>query len=463
MVPYEKFALFRGVPRVRGANLGRREKQSFSGVSKIGWFVFPPSTCYYLKQAGKMPELFYVLTPQQAYSQLEPFLSFSGRVERIATTRALGRVLAEEVFAPFPLPSFPCSAMDGYAVQAEDTYGSSETSPIYLHLVGEVLIGGPALLSLSPGEAALIHTGSLLPGQANAVVMVEHTRQVDTSTIEVTRPVAVGENVLQRGEDIPQGKALLPQGHLLRPQDIGGLLAQGITSVSVSQPPRVAIISSGDELVLPQIEPGVGQVRDINSYTLAGLTLEAGGIPLPQPIVRDDFEALREAAERALAAADIVVFSGGSSVSARDMTAQIINSLGSPGILVHGVAIKPGKPTILAVAGQKPIFGLPGNPVSAIITFELFVTRAIYRLNGCNKPPAPHIFSARLTHNIPSVSGREDYVPVRVEEREEGLWVEPIFGKSNFISTLIRADGMVQVPLDKGGLKAGDEVKVRFF
>jgi len=410
-----------------------------------------------------MPELFYVLSPQEAYSQLDPFLSFSGRVERMATTEALGRVLAEEVFASFPLPPFPRSAMDGYAVQSEDTYGSSETSPVCLQLVGEVLIGGPAGLSLCSGEAALIHTGSLLPEEANAVVMVEYTRKVDASTIEVTRPVAVGENVLQIGEDIAQGKALLPQGHLLRPQDIGGLLAQGITSVDVSQRPRVAIIPSGDELVSPQMEPGVGQVRDINTYTLGALTSQAGGTPLPQAIVEDDFEALREVAEKALAVADIVVISAGSSVSTRDITAQVIDSLGNPGVVVHGIAIKPGKPTILAIAGQKPIFGLPGNPVSAMVAFELFVTPTIYRLSGCSNPPAPHVLSARLTHNIPSVPGREDYVPVRVEERGGEFWAEPIFGKSNFISILIRADGMVQVPLNKGGLKAGDEVRVRFF
>jgi molybdopterin molybdotransferase len=412
---------------------------------------------------GKMPELFHLFTPQQAYSQLDSFLSFSGKVERIATTEALRRVLAEEVFAPFPLPSFPRSAVDGYAVQAEDTYGGSETSPVYLHLIGEVVIGGPTELILSPGEATLIHTGSPLPGRANAVVMVEYTQKVDASTIEVTRPVAVGENVLQIGEDIPQGKTLFHRGHLLRPQDIGGLLAQGITSVSVSQRPRVAIIPSGDELVLPQMEPGVGQVRDINTYSLAALTSQAGGIPLPQAIVEDDFEALREAAEKALAMADIVVISAGSSVGTRDITAQVIDSLGSPGVVVHGIAIKPGKPTILAIAGQKPIFGLPGNPVSAIVTFELFVTPTIYKLSGCNNPPTPHTLSARLTHNIPSVSGREDYIPVRVEGKGGELWVEPIFGKSNFISTLIRADGMVQVPLNKGGLKAGDEVRVRLF
>ena len=237
----------------------------------------------------------------------------------------------------------------------------------------------------------------------------------------------------------------------------------GITEIVVSQQVRVALISTGDELVSPEMEPGSGQVRDINTYTLSALTLGAGAIPLLLGIVEDDYQALRATAERGVREADIVVISAGSSVSTRDMTAQVIDSLGKPGILVHGVSLKPGKPTILAVVDHKPVFGLPGNPASAMATFDLFVAPAIYRLGGCNKPPIQSRIQARLVRNLPSAPGREDYVPVRLEERDGVWWADPVFGKSNLISTLVEADGIAQVPLNKSGLAAGDMITVRLF
>lgn len=410
-----------------------------------------------------MPELFHVSTSEDAFRRLEPYLLPLGKVERVSVEEALGRVLAEDVFAPEDLPSFPRSAMDGYAVRAKDTYGASEGVPVYLKFIGEVPMGCQAKVRVSPGEAALVHTGSMLADGADAVVMVENTQQIDASTIEVLRPVAVGENILQVGDDIPKGELLLSSGHRLRAQDIGGLAALGISTVAVFQQPRVALISTGDELVPPSIEPGPGQVRDINTYTLSSLTKKAGGLPLPLGIVGDNEAALREWVERGMREADIVVISAGSSVSTRDMTARVISSLGKPGILVHGIAIKPGKPTILAVVGSKPVVGLPGNPASAMTIFDLLVIPIISRLGGCNEPPVYQSLEAKLSHNIASAAGREDYVPVRLEERDGTLWAVPIFGKSNLISTLIKAEGMVQVPLNKRGLMAGDKVKVRLF
>jgi len=409
-----------------------------------------------------MPQLFTVITPHEAWLRIEPYLHPIERVEIIATEEALGRVLAEDTIAPSDLPSFPRSVMDGYAVRAEDTHGASESLPAYLRVVGEVTMGNPAGISLSPGEAALIHTGGMLARDANAVVMLENTREVDASTIEVVRPVAKGENVLQIGEDMAKGKALLPRGRLLRPQDIGGLLALGITKITVFQRVRVTLISTGDELVPPEDEPKLGQIRGINAYTLAGLTLMAGGIPIKLGIIPDDYQALKEAAESGMREADMVVISAGSSVSTRDITAQVINSLGKPGILVHGISLRPGKPTILASVDQKPFFGLPGNPASAMITFDLFVTPSIHKLGGCSQPPKRYL-KARLSRNIPSATGREDYVPVKIEERNGELWAEPIFGKSNLISTLIKADGIAQVPLDKTGLADGEIALVRMF
>jgi len=407
-----------------------------------------------------MPQLFTVVTPQEAWLKLEPYLLPLGRVETVPTRDAPGRVLAEDIVAPSDLPSFARSAMDGYAVRAEDTYGASEGLPAYLRVAGEIAMGSPADITLSPGEAALIHTGGMLAGNADAVVMVENTRQVDSSTIEVVRPVAKGENVLQIGEDMAKGEALLRNGSLLRPQDIGGLLALGITEIPVFQRVKVALISTGDELVPPEEEPKAGQIRNTNAYTLASLALRAGAIPIRLGIVRDNHEALKESAERGMREADIVVISAGSSVSTRDITAEVINSLGRPGILVHGVSLKPGKPTIMASVDGKPFFGLPGNPGSAMVTFELFVAPCIYRLGGHRELPQRYQTKAKLTRNIPSAPGREDYVPVKLEERDGELYAEPVFGKSNLLFPLIKANGIAQVPLDRGGLSAGETVLV---
>jgi len=410
-----------------------------------------------------MADLFTVLTPREAWSRLEPHLHPIDRAEHVATAEALGRVLAEDAAAPADLPHFARSAMDGYAVRAEDTHGATEGLPAYLKVIGEVLMGKPAEVKLSPGEAALIHTGGMMPERADAVVMVENTRSVDASMIEVVRPVAKGENVIQIGEDMAKGDALLPRGSALRPQDIGSLLSLGITKVSVFQRVKVSLIPTGDELVPPETEPGPGQIRNTNAFALAALAAKAGAIPIVMDIGRDNYESLKAMAQKALELADIVVFSAGSSVSTRDMTARVIESLGKPGVLVHGVSIRPGKPTILAVVGRKPVFGLPGNPASAMITFGIFVTPAIYRLSGCSQSPQRLVLRANLTRNIPSATGREDYVPVKIEEKNGELLADPVFGKSNLLFAMIRADGLAKVPLDKGGMAAGESVEITLF
>ncbi len=404
-------------------------------------------------------EMFHVLSPGDAWQRFRAHLHPPHRVERIATEDALDRVLAEDVRAPHDLPFFRRSTVDGYAVAAEDTFGASPGLPAYLVVVGEVPMGQAPTLDIGVGEAALVHTGGMLPDSADAVVMLEHTQQVEDGGIEVFHPVAPGENVIQVGEDIRKGDPVLPRGHRIRPQDIGGLLALGITEVSVAQKPRVAIISTGDEVIPPTETPGPGQVRDINSYTLAALTVRAGGVPMRMGIIPDRPEALREALHQAKAEADIIVLSAGSSVSARDMSAAEIQALGRPGILVHGVSTRPGKPTILAVCDGTPVVGLPGNPVSAMVNFLRFLVPTIHLWLG-QEEERPCTVQARLARNIPSVAGREDVIQVRLEEREDGLWAVPVFGKSNLIYTLIRSDGMVVVPLNSNGLAQGSEVTV---
>ncbi len=410
-----------------------------------------------------MPEFFNVLPPAEALAVLRQHLRPRVEAERVATSDALGRVTAEDILSPEDLPAFPRSAMDGYSVRSRDTFGATEGLPAYLEVVGEVPMGRAAGIRLGPGQAARTYTGGMLAEGADAVVMVEYAQVVDESTIEVLRPVAPGENVVQVGEDVRRSGLVLPAGHVIRPQDIGGLLALGITHLSVARRPRVAIVSTGDELVPPDATPGPGQVRDINTYTISAQVARCGAVPVPVSLVRDDYEAQRVAAEEAKERGDIVVFSAGSSVSTRDMTAEVIASLGRPGVLVHGISIKPGKPTIVAVVDGKPAFGLPGNPVSAMVVFDLLVRPTIYLLMGCQGPPPWPAVRATLLRDIGSVAGREDYVQVRLVHKDGALWADPVFGKSNLVYTLVRADGVVQVPLDRGGLYAGEDVEVRLY
>ena len=411
-----------------------------------------------------MPEFFHVLAPDDAFEVLKKHLSVRVETETVPTLESLGRVTAAEIVSSEDLPAYPRSTMDGYSVRAADTFGATESLPAYLEPVGEVPMGRRPEVSLGPGHAATAFTGGMLAEGADAVVMEEHTQKAGESTIEVTRPVAPGENVLQVGEDIQAGDEVLPSGRVVRPQDIGGLTALGITNIEVSKRPRVSIVSTGDELVTPSETPGEGQVRDINTYTISGLVEKHGGIPLSVALAKDDFKDQRDAAARGLDQGDMLVFSAGSSLSSRDLTASVIDSLGSPGVLIHGISLKPGKPTVVALVDGKPAFGLPGNPVSAMVVFDLLVRPTLYLLSGCDRPPGPATVTARLARDVASVAGREDHVQVRLEGVQNGNpTAEPVFGKSNLIYSLVRADGTIKVPADKSGLYSGEQVEVRLF
>ena len=410
-----------------------------------------------------MPELFTLVPPDEARAKLFDQLPTTVPVETIPTAEALGRVTAAPLHSPMSLPAFARSTVDGYAVRAADTVGASESLPAYLTLVGEVPMGQAATIEIGPVQTALVHTGGMIPPGADAVVMVERTQKLDEREVEVLKPVAVGENVIQVGEDILQGDEMLPAGQVLRPQDLGGLMAVGLTEVTVARRPRVALIATGDEVIPPAQPLGPGQVRDINTFTLSGLVHEAGGEPWPLGIVPDRFEALKAVAARGLAEADVVVISAGSSVSVRDMSADVINELGAPGVLVHGISFRPGKPTVLAVCDGKPVFGLPGNPVSAMVVFGLLVTPTLWRWQGRTRLPAARTVEARLTRNVTSMAGREDRIQVRLVQRDDGLWADPVFGKSNLIFTLIKADGMIKISLDETGRGAGERVKVQLY
>jgi molybdopterin molybdotransferase len=410
-----------------------------------------------------MPEFLELLPPQEALNRLLSHLSPEPKAEEIETIAALGRVTAAPVVAPYPLPSFPRSTVDGFAVRAVDTFGANDSLPAYLNLIGEVPMGAAADLSLGVGECALIHTGGMLPEGADAVVMVEHTQQARAGEVEVLRAVAPGENVLKVGEDVVEGEEVIPRGARLRPPKIGGLMALGQTRVTVACRPRVGILSSGDEVIPPEAELRPGRVRDVNSYSLGALIEQHGGLPLRYGILPDASEALRAAAERALSECDMVIITAGSSASSRDLTAAVIDSLGKPGVLVHGVNVRPGKPTILAVCDGKAVVGLPGNPVSALVIASLFVAPVIHALLGLRVGQLARRLNARLTLNLASQAGREDWVAVRLHETPQGHLAEPVFGKSNLIFTLARADGLVRIPPDANGLEAGQMVEVHFF
>lgn len=395
---------------------------------------------------------------------IAPISAQAGGVEVVATAQALGRVTAVDVASPEDLPAFARSTMDGYSVRSRDTFGATEGLPSYLDVVGEVAMGQRAQVRLGVGEAAIAYTGGMLAQNADAVVQVERTQRLDDTTIEVLRAVAPGENVVQVGEDVRKGDVVLPKGSVVRAQDIGGFLALGITDIRVSRKPRVGVISTGDELAPPNASLTQGRIRDINTYTISALIAQAGGVVASAALVADDYEAQRAAAIRALESADMLVFSAGSSVSSRDMTAAVIDGLGEPGIIAHGISIKPGKPTVIGVVDGKPAIGLPGNPVSAMVVFDLVARPLLYHMSGCARVPPPPMTQARLLIDIPSVAGREDYVPVRLIQADDGASAaEPVFGKSNLIYTLVRSDGIVKAPLDKSGLYAGEVVEVRLY
>lgn len=415
-----------------------------------------------------MSEFFNVLPPDAALALLLRQMNRISLAETVAVDEALDRITAVAIQSPDALPSFRRSTMDGFAVRAADTFGAGENLPAFLRVVGEVPMGAAADVALGVGDAAVVHTGGMLPEDADAVVQIEHTQRVGGGgsvpyDIEVLRAVAVGQNVLQAGEDVALGAEVLPAGHAIRPQDVGGLLALGITAVAVRRRPRVAILATGDEIVPPGQPVQPGQVRDINSYTVAAMVRRAGGEPVLRGIVPDELDLLRDTAVDALAEADMLVLSAGSSVSVRDMTGQVIDELGEPGVLLHGVATRPGKPTIVGVAQGKPVLGLPGNPVSAMVQFGMFGVPAVRRMLGVVERPLQRTVFARLSANIASESGREDYVPARLEQDEVGWTAVPVFGKSNLIYTLVRADGLIKVPLNAGGVLAGERVEVVLF
>jgi molybdopterin molybdotransferase len=389
--------------------------------------------------------------------------------EEAPLSEALGRVLASDIVSGTPLPEFPRSSMDGYAAYSADTFGASESLPAYLKLAGEIRMGEPASVPLSRGQVFTIPTGGMLPVGADAVVMLEHTQALGTDEVEVLKPVAPGENVVQPGDDIRAGETVLSKGRRLRPQDLGALAGIGVTKPLVFKMPKVAIINTGNEVIAAEQKPLPGQVRDVNSYNLAGLVRQAGGIPVLKGIFRDDYGLIRGALEDGLSDCDIVALTGGSSVGTGDLTAKVINDAGKPGVLVHGVSVRPGKPVIIGVVKGKPVFGLPGHPVAVTVSFELFLGPLIKKASGETDPlgiagiPNVRVVEAKMARNYSSAPGREDHLRVLLKSEGGELFAHPVLGKSGLISTLVKAHGTVVIPVEKPGLLKGEKVTVRLF
>jgi molybdopterin molybdotransferase len=380
--------------------------------------------------------------------------------ETVPLASALHRVPVAPVTAAHALPGFARSTVDGYAVRAADTYGVSDGLPGYLDIAGAVRMGAAPDVTVSPGTAVSMPTGGMLPRGADAVVMVEYTAEAMPGTIEVVRPVAPGEGVVRADEDAAPGADLVPAGRPLRAQDLAMLAAAGVTSVAAHARPRVTIFSTGDEVV-PHDTAALlpGQVRDATAVALAALVTESGGQPVQGGIVADDPALLEAALRAALASSDLIVISAGSSVGARDETAAVVGRLGPPGIWCHGLAIRPGKPTLLAECGGIPVIGLPGNPRSALVIFRLIGMPLVRLVGGCATAPAEPAVRARLDRDLASAAGRLDVVQVRVSD---GFAI-PVFGMSALLSVLVAADGYVIVPEEATGLDAGTEVDVTLY
>lgn len=385
--------------------------------------------------------------------------------EEVTLDSALGRVTARDLVSREDLPGFARSSMDGFAVRARDTFGATESLPVLLEIAGAVAMGTLPEQPLGPGEAIRIATGGMLPGDADAVVMVEYSHLLDEATVEISRAASPLENVIQPDDDVRKGDVCLPGGLRLRPQDVGVLAGLGLVVVPVVRRPRVAVLSTGDEVVPAETDPGPGQVRDINSHTLAAFSRSLGADPLLLGLTPDSFESLRAQVERGLREADTVWVSGGSSVGTRDLTVKVMESLPGMEILAHGVSISPGKPTILARAGSKTVWGLPGHAASALVVAEVFLVPFLRRLSG--ETPGRRSFSgsvkAVLTRNIESAPGRDDYMRVRLSDEDGRLTAEPLFGKSGLISPLAQADGLVLVDRFTEGLYQGQTVEVMLF
>jgi len=389
---------------------------------------------------------------------LQRVTSWSLKTETIPLEKGLGRVLAEDIYSPCDIPGFRRSTVDGYAVCAADTAGAGEAVPAFLKQTGSVSMGKPADFSIRRGECAYVPTGGMLPDGADAVVMVEFAETAGND-VAVYEAAAPGMGMVETGEDIKNGALLLRRGTVIRPQEAGALAAAGVSAFPVFVPLNLSLISTGDELIPPDHVPRMGEIRDINTNALKALALNHGYKVISARVLPDDEAQLEQALREAVTVSDVAIISGGSSQGNKDLTADIINRVARPGVFTHGLAVKPGKPTIAGWDEESKtlLVGLPGHPVSAIMVFKLiagWLTDTLFR----KTPPLP--VPARVSCNVPGAPGRTVLQPVILHGKDEGYFAEPVFGKAGMITTLTRADGYIVIDLNKEGLKNGESVMV---
>lgn len=403
---------------------------------------------------------------------------FESLSESVPLRYAVHRYLTEEIRSDTDIPQFTRSVVDGYAVVAKDTFGTGESSPVFLDVIGSVEMGKACTVKLEPGQAVYVPTGGMLPEGADAMVMIEYVEHLDERTIAVYRPVAPNSGIMNRGDDFREGQLLFMRGHRITVKDVGMLAAIGKDYVTVFRKPRVSILSTGDEIIDITEIPKPGEVRDINSYTIAAFAEATGaeiGFIEKVPDVEDQ---LKCALEAALAESDIVLLSGGSSAGNKDMTAEIIDSMGRPGVVTHGIAMKPGKPTIIGIIEtmsengterNKLVVGLPGHPMAAIVAYDVIVNDFMRKYCFHNEEE-PIRVTARISENIHAGEGRETYQLVTLKRAGGGHpegsaaetdWIaEPIHAKSGSISQLMLADGYVRISSLSEGVGENSSVEV---
>lgn len=389
----------------------------------------------------------------------EKFSEYSLESERIDITEAVGRITSEDIFSKEDVPGFNRSLVDGYAVYSQDTNGASEAIPAQLTFAGEVKMGEKPQLKFERGQAVYVPTGGEIPQGADAMVMIEYTENLEDGFIYIEKAAAPGNHIVFKGDDTRLQQKVISKNHVLRPQDIGALAALGYKHVPVKSKLKVGIVSTGDELIdIEDVTEG-SKVRDVNTYSLNAEIINYGAKPVLYGIIRDGYEKVKQAVEKAVLECDVVLISGGSSVGQKDETYNVISSMSSAEMLIHGIALKPGKPTILAYIGGKAVVGLPGHPVSAYFIYKIIVTRILNDMNGISEGPRPYI-NASIVGNYPSNNGREEYLPVRLVKQDDTFLAYPVFGKSGLITTLASASGYVRIKRGQEGISAGQKVQV---
>lgn len=405
-------------------------------------------------------ELLNVDTVDEAREKLVKAISgIEMEKDSVALFSACGRIVAENIFSNEEIPGFRRSTVDGYAVISKDTAGSSESIPVFLRITGEVQMGETAQMEIHSGECVYVPTGGMIPKGADAVVMIEYCELFDQNQTAVYDSVAYGKNIVMAGEDIGMGDLVIKRGTRLRPQEVGVLSSLGITEVNVFRPWNITIISTGDEIVMPGEIPTPGKIRDINSYSICAQAQELGLNVLHTMVIRDDEEKLKKAVSEAMKAGGIVVISGGSSQGKKDVTNKIIDELADMGAFTHGLAIKPGKPTILGYDTRDKVIlaGLPGHPAAAMIIFEMIIAWLWRKVT--DQPEEKSVF-ARITSNFAGAPGKVTCQLVKLIKDKDCYFAEPLFGKSGLISSLAQADGYILIAQNKEGLKKDELVEV---